>query len=531
MIRLASALIACVLTLPVSAQTPTWDDPAWYAAPPAPLDLSMTVDGARAVSAVIGPAGGTFAAQGANGDTYTLTIPEGALFTDTTIAIWPVATVAGMPEGAGPFSGVILEPEGLQLARTGWLEITPAVPIPAESRALWGFYAAGADARGEINWPGVGDRIVIPLDHFSGAGVSIADRINLQLDRWRQRQTEDRVRSQIGEALRQQRAVLQGDPNADIGALNRELGDLLDRLGRTIARGYQQILANPAAGCADVEATIQSILALDRQREMFGVAPDANVQAAFAGLFDRYWNTCFPEQLQICLRTGDLQTLVTFAAKFERMRQFILYIPGGESAFGRIEGQVRAALERCGRFELEVTSQGTYTSDGGGSGTYGFSARIPMRLTMQAANGFSFQIFGEGPPTNIVITPSLPPYTSYQGHRVTSGMAARLTKYEFATDDSHQPVRLEALVSAPGIIADFVVIPPRFPRLDVPTPLVEGSWYLAHREDLGPDAYKLRRFQPRSHPVLWEMEWVGQGQEDDTVMSDGTRFRLIHIAQ
>jgi hypothetical protein len=90
----------------------------------------MTPDMGRGVQSTIGPAGGTFSATGANGDIYSLTIPEGALFTDTTIAVIPVASARGLPEGAGPVSGVVLQPEGLALARTGWLEIT----LPPRSR-------------------------------------------------------------------------------------------------------------------------------------------------------------------------------------------------------------------------------------------------------------------------------------------------------------------------------------------------------------------------------------------------------------
>jgi hypothetical protein len=519
------------LALPARADLPSWDDPEWYAAPPNPLNLEMTPDIARGVQSTIGPAGGSFAVTGATGDVYALTVPEGALFTDTTIAMIPVAQARGLPEGSGPFSGVILQPNGLELAKTGWLEITPATPVPPEKLALWGLYGTGQDARGEVNWPGAGDRIVIPIDHFSGAGFGIADLDKLKVDKWQQTRTEDRVRSQIAEALRAQRAVALRNPDGDASDLNRANSELMDRLGRILSLGHEQILRNPAASCKDVTSVVGSILALDRTRELMGIPLSDEQKQGLSGLFSRYWSVCFQEEIEICLKTGDLKALVTFAMKFERMRAFLGETAAEEGALGASEGEVRAALERCGQFELEVASQGTYSSDGGGSGTYAFKARVPLRLTFDSPSGFSYRIYGEAPPTDITITPNLPEYTTYEGHRISAPVIARLTTYEFTTDDTHKPVKLEALVAAPTIIADFVVRPPRFPTIPVPTPLVEGAWYLAHREDLGADAYKLRRFRPQGHPVLWEMQWDGTGQEDDAVMTDNTRFRLIHIAQ
>jgi hypothetical protein len=168
--RLAALFLA--VAFPCRAETPSWDDPAWYAAPPNPLDLTMTPDMGRGVQSTIGPAGGTFSATGANGDVYSLTIPEGALFTDTTIAVIPVASARGLPEGAGPVSGVILQPDGLALARTGWLEITPATPIPPEKLAHWvrprARFAPPWNAAGSSSWrcPRRG-----PADPMAGAAA------------------------------------------------------------------------------------------------------------------------------------------------------------------------------------------------------------------------------------------------------------------------------------------------------------------------------------------------------------------------
>ncbi len=188
----------------------------------------------------------------AAGDQFTLTFPEGAVLTDTTIRAIPIATSAGLPDGAGPISGLILQPDGLELARAATLEIVPKIAVPPESRLHWGFYGRGKDAFLHIPVQDT-DAIVIPIDHFSGAGVGFADRVDLQLDRWRQSRIEDRVTTRIAEELRKDKLDL---PDRDPNASFREI-----IAARAVAKeGRAAIVLHPAASCTDIKDAIRTIM-------------------------------------------------------------------------------------------------------------------------------------------------------------------------------------------------------------------------------------------------------------------------------
>jgi hypothetical protein len=92
-----------------------------------PPDI-VSEESARASSAMISEAGGLVSATATNGTAYTLSIPAGAVLTDTLITITPIATTV-------PFSGasiaVRLQPGGLRLLRPAILEITPAAGAAA----------------------------------------------------------------------------------------------------------------------------------------------------------------------------------------------------------------------------------------------------------------------------------------------------------------------------------------------------------------------------------------------------------------
>jgi hypothetical protein len=92
-----------------------------------PPDI-VSEESARASSAMISEAGGLVSAMATNGTAYTLSIPAGAVLTDTLITITPIATTV-------PFSGtsiaVRLQPSGLRLLRPAILEITPGATAAA----------------------------------------------------------------------------------------------------------------------------------------------------------------------------------------------------------------------------------------------------------------------------------------------------------------------------------------------------------------------------------------------------------------
>ena len=113
---------------PIAAFAEETDD--FYTAPAKPLNLTLALEDDSAETAILGPDGGKLKLKNAAGDSFVLTFPEGALLTDTRITATPIATTSGLPEGTGAITGLVLKPDGLELAATATLEITPKASIP-----------------------------------------------------------------------------------------------------------------------------------------------------------------------------------------------------------------------------------------------------------------------------------------------------------------------------------------------------------------------------------------------------------------
>jgi hypothetical protein len=135
----------------------------------APLPVLET---SRAVSATIGSAGGSLTATAANGTTYRLDIPQGALPGPVTITMAPVASVSGLPLSGGLLGAVDLRPTGLRLARTALLRIGKS-GAPPGGLTLTGFgLATGAAA--VTRSPAVAriGEVAVLLTHFSTHGAA-----------------------------------------------------------------------------------------------------------------------------------------------------------------------------------------------------------------------------------------------------------------------------------------------------------------------------------------------------------------------
>jgi len=130
--------------------------------------VTLALDEAHRAGALIGPAGGSLTAT-ANGVTYMLTIPAGALIADEAIVMTPVAGITGFP--LDTFLGAVhFSPEGLQFAKPATLAIT--LPRGANTHGFVGFSAAGNGQNLHLMSFGVRPdaTITIPVLHFSVSG-------------------------------------------------------------------------------------------------------------------------------------------------------------------------------------------------------------------------------------------------------------------------------------------------------------------------------------------------------------------------
>jgi hypothetical protein len=164
---------------------------------PNPLTVQPTYDEASAVSARIGPTGGTLSVTDARGVTYTLDIPAGRLLEETEIRMTPVATITDWPLNDEPIGGVLLEPEGLRLEDAATLTISggsaqvapdlaavgfafdgngqefhlrPSYPVTTETSSQ-PFGGAHFSLRAQTNWQGM----VISLTELLGYGSGSSD--------------------------------------------------------------------------------------------------------------------------------------------------------------------------------------------------------------------------------------------------------------------------------------------------------------------------------------------------------------------
>jgi hypothetical protein len=137
---------------------------------PHPKSVSVTLDTAKATTAVIPVTGGTLTATGSDGSVFTLTIPDKALGSDEKVTMTPLSAVNGLPFSGGLVAGVQLEPDGLELFQMATLTIKPAKDVPIASQVAVAYHGTGDNLYMQPLDPTAG--ISMHILHFSGDGVA-----------------------------------------------------------------------------------------------------------------------------------------------------------------------------------------------------------------------------------------------------------------------------------------------------------------------------------------------------------------------
>jgi hypothetical protein len=137
---------------------------------PHPKSVSVTLDNAKATTAVIPVTGGTLTATGTDGSVFTLTIPDKALGGDEKVTMTPLSAVKGLPFSGGLVAGVQLEPDGLELFQMATLTIKPAKDVPIANQVAVAYHGTGDNLHMQPLDPTAG--ISMHILHFSGDGVA-----------------------------------------------------------------------------------------------------------------------------------------------------------------------------------------------------------------------------------------------------------------------------------------------------------------------------------------------------------------------
>ncbi len=174
---------------------------------PGPRSVDVTLDRAHSISRRVSASrGGLLTATGADGSRFSLDIPPGALLTDTTITLTPIAALERLPFTGGSVAAAQFGPDGLRLFVPARLTIAPARAIPLAEQVGFAFHMSGADL---FLTPLAADpaRIQLLIEHFGGGGIAAASpcEVAAQLREYHPASPESRLQQQIAQAVQQAR--------------------------------------------------------------------------------------------------------------------------------------------------------------------------------------------------------------------------------------------------------------------------------------------------------------------------------------
>jgi hypothetical protein len=331
-----------------------------FTAPANPLTLTITTADDHAAAVAIGPDGGTISTTDAVGTTYTLTIPADSLPLPITITMTPIASETGFPVDGTPEHtlGVAFTPDGLTLAQTATLTITPVAPIDVPMAVLdadgdggdVGFHYFDHDAAG----------VQIPIDHFSNYTAEYpVDLPQIRAQAlYLQAELEKRLASETAQILgfQRQSQLYPGLPS---------FGTPLSLAERTLADFKNRVLARRLAlaprGCQESEEAIAAFAAYERTRQLLGVGDDPEfglVGVTFLvppTLMDLAIRLCFREAFAFCVKSGDFPGLEVYMfAMFQRNRNMLGLEPTDDQ-----RQLALGYLQRCGHWRLTIEASAT----------------------------------------------------------------------------------------------------------------------------------------------------------------------------
>jgi hypothetical protein len=311
-----------------------------------PVTVTTTVDESRAVSARIGPDGGTLTTTGADGSRYVLEIPADALFGEIEITMTPIESMEGLPLSEGLAAGVQLAPDGLSLYDFVNLTIEPAKAIPVEQQLPIG----SSGEEGAVYIPLIDfdpDAIRLKLLHFSSAGVSkgyLAD-----LEPVRQRLGGD-IEARISSLMTQEMArARQAGEDPDPGTLAA-----LDKM-------YRDKVLNPrvaAAGesCAAGRLAQDAILYYGRQSDLRDLGYDW--RQAMTDVMPKASRVCVREEYELCRDEHIVHRMIPIISSVSYAGH---RFPSAE--MDKVIAETEDLARKCLTFEVEFESTARIESD------------------------------------------------------------------------------------------------------------------------------------------------------------------------
>ena len=304
-----------------------------------PVKVAPTLDDDRAVTQVVGLAGGTIAATAADGTVFTLAIPADSLRQASRITMTPVARLDGLPFGDGTDVTVDLQPSGLVFDVPATLTIAPARPIPEGEQILYGY----SDDRLLFAEPVLGAKgIAIVVPHFSGYGA--AKGFLGDVDEARKRiggSAEERITSEMRAVLQQaQQAERRGEPVASYAYL---LDPYFEQFQREV---IEPRLAAAGQSCAAGRSAISTVLGYQRQRALLGYE-DGDSISDISDVLQDVMRKCMDEEYEMCVSEHVVHRLYPHYLGVTRTLQML------DFSNAALVEHMKRQVENCMRFELD----------------------------------------------------------------------------------------------------------------------------------------------------------------------------------
>lgn len=306
-----------------------------------PADFAPALDMARAASGTFTAAtGGTLEATAADGTTFRLTVPAGALLSDLDITMTPLASAAGLPYGGGLVGAVQLAPDGLELIEPGRLVITPPAGLALDRQSPFGWRSDDDDLHNTFQTDFSAGTVTLPISHFSGAGLASGS-------------AQDRV-AQAEKELQDRRADFENKLSQLLDESQRTGGEVPTEALVALMKQHHAEVVKPDLTAALTNDSmfwlaVMEVLAFDRNAEQINAIAQLNAELGFNGAqIDDAARNYFDRAYASCLDQTDpahgfrMWTLKRFVARSWLNRWDPPVLPGNR-------------ISKCLRFELGIS--------------------------------------------------------------------------------------------------------------------------------------------------------------------------------
>jgi hypothetical protein len=492
-----------------------------FEVPSDPISVTVTLENENKAEALIPVSGGSLNVTGADGTVFRLDIPAGALAADTFIRMIPVSKVDGIPFGTQTYT-VQLEPEGQQLYDFGTLTITPPQPLPIDQQIFFGYQGLGENL---VLVPPVLDSQDIKLQilHFSGYGVSRGFLADTEPSRARiGGDAESRLSSAVAEQLaRMRQSDLLSMENSD--RVNWE---------SAFAQFEEQVIrpriAAAGESCANGRSALQTVLAVERQRQLLGMGAGTVLQDLIIsnGLIDTVTNVCLKEEYELCRDDHIVHRIIPVWLGLKR--QFDLLGSAAAVVSSAALETAKTYVRQCLTFELKLQSQ-MNMSDGTG---FVASSTVESKVKLQIATvDLNAKLSGNAPLVNTTFELQFPDCNVVANR---GGGTFEAVSLVFVTDtrsptDQLGYVRDLQLSYFPGTTSETATVTcSNAPTMPMPGPWWTMGFINTHQGEMNAasGAFLADNWEILGNQYFARKEWI---KDDGKGITEAGTFKLYHI--